>query len=234
VNVQTVFCVDDLKNDQLVNKTVLVIDVFRSSSSIVTAFAHGAASIIPTETVAEARAYEKSGYLIGGERYGKHLEGFHFGNAPSDFSGYPIQGRDIVFTTTNGTRALVKSSRASEILIGCFLNAQACARQAKALHHDVLLLCAGTRGEFALEDGIAAGCILQYLKQEDPTLSCDDESGVLLHAFHNMKDQLGRWLTLGRCGQRLIARGRQGDIEDCIQINRHPIVPRWQRDRLVP
>ncbi|MDR6224666.1 2-phosphosulfolactate phosphatase [Desmospora profundinema] len=234
MNVQTVFCIDALKSEMLVHKTVIVIDVFRASSSIVTAFSRGAASIIPAETVAEARQFGKAGYLIGGERYGKHLEGFHFGNAPSDFSSSRIKGRDIVLTTTNGTRALVKASRASDVLIGCFLNAKACADKAKALHHDILLLCAGTRGEFALEDGIAAGCILHHLKEEDPTLPCDDEGLALLHAYRSINGQLSDLLSLGRSGQRLKARGRQGDIYDCIQINRYSIVPTWHQDRFVP
>ncbi|PTM58513.1 2-phosphosulfolactate phosphatase [Desmospora activa] len=233
MKVQTVLSVDVLKSESLIHKTVIIIDVFRASSSIVTAFAHGAASIVPTETVAKARQYGKEGWLIGGERYGKNLEGFHFGNAPSDFSTERIKGRDIAFTTTNGTRALVKSSKGSDILIGCFLNAQACAIKARDLHRDILLFCAGTRGEFSLEDGIAAGCLLHHLKEQDPAIPCDDEGLALLHAYRNSRDRLTDLLGLSRSGRQLISRGRQNDIRDCVQINRYDIVPRWRQDRLI-
>lgn len=233
MKVQTVLCVDVLKSKSLLHNTVVIIDVFRASSCIVTAFAHGAASIVPTETVAEARQYGKKGWLIGGERYGKNLEGFHFGNSPSDFSADRIRGRDIAFTTTNGTRALMKSVKGSDILIGCFLNAQACADKARSLHRDILLFCAGTRGEFSLEDGLSAGCILHHLKERDPAIPCDDEGLALLHAYRNSRDQLGELLALSRSGQHLITLGRQGDISDCVPINRYKIVPRWRQNRLI-
>ncbi|OYD09843.1 2-phosphosulfolactate phosphatase [Paludifilum halophilum] len=225
--------VDELKSDQLVHKTIVVIDIFRASSCIITALAHGAAFIRPAETVSEARKLAGKRLLTGGERYGKRLEGFDLGNSPSDYTSDKVNGRGIVMTTTNGTRALIKAGRGTHVLIGGFLNAAACALSTKNLHRDVLLLCAGTRGEFSLEDGVAAGCLLDRMQTLDPSVHCDDLGLALKNCYLSCRERLFETLSLSQSGQRLTGKGLQRDLRDCLQPDRYRLVPRWQEGKIV-
>ncbi|MFC4078237.1 2-phosphosulfolactate phosphatase [Salinithrix halophila] len=224
--------VDELHSDTLTNRTVVVIDAFRASSCIVTALLHGASWVRPAETVSEAREQSGDGILTGGERFSKPLEGFDLGNSPADYASPAIRNKGIVMTTTNGTRALMKASKASDILIGCFLNASACARVVQSLHRDVVFLCAGTRGHFSLEDGIAAGLILHRLSALDPSLGVDDLGRALLHSWLSCRSHLWETLSQSQSGQRLIGRGHKQDVMDCLQVDSCNAVPRWKEGYL--
>ncbi|SDW53018.1 2-phosphosulfolactate phosphatase [Marininema mesophilum] len=225
--------VDELHSKILPHKTVVIIDVFRASSSIVTAFSAGAAWIRPAETVTEARELVQKGELTGGERFGKPIEGFNLGNSPSEYTTDLIRDKGIVMTTTNGTRSLLKAAKAEGILIGCFLNASACANSIQELHRDTLLLCAGTRGQFSLEDGMAAGMIIHQLSHLNSSLQLDDLSYALLHSWTSSQHRLREVLSQSQSGRRLISRGLEQDVIDCLKVDSLPIVPCWQSDRII-
>ena len=105
------------------NSIVVVVDVFRATSAIVTALHYGAKSFIPVSTIEEARELGKQGFLAGGARNGEVVEGFEFGNSPFSYMNDRIKGREIAMTTTNGTRAInIAAKSADTVLIGSFLN----------------------------------------------------------------------------------------------------------------
>ncbi|MCS1350761.1 2-phosphosulfolactate phosphatase [Mechercharimyces sp. CAU 1602] len=226
--------VDDIQSDHLVNKTVIVIDAFRASTTMVTAFYHEAAAIIPVDTVGKARniGQKNSDALLGGERFGNRLDGFHFGNSPEEYATERIRNKEIVLTTTNGTRALIKATRGGTILIGTFVNAKACAERAKSIHKDVTILCAGTRGSFSFEDGLAAGCILDRLTVLVPALQLDDLGYALLYSFRQCESDLFTILSQSQSGQRLKQRGLQKDLADCLAVDRYPIVPQFRNGKI--
>ena len=101
---------------------VVIIDILRASSSICTAFANGAARIIPVGTVGEARAHKENGFMVAAERDGYVLDFADFGNSPYNFTKEMVEGRTIVYSTTNGTGIIKLASSASCIVIGSFLN----------------------------------------------------------------------------------------------------------------
>ena len=107
---------------QLEESIVVVIDILRATSTMCTAFQYGAVKVIPVETVEESRVYRDKGYLAGAERNGKKVEGFSFGNSPFDLMSDNIKGKEVVMTTTNGTRAIMLSKNAFKVVIGAFLN----------------------------------------------------------------------------------------------------------------
>jgi len=149
---------------------VVVIDVLRASTTIVTALAHGATGVRPVLTVDEARSLAAtsgpgSDLLLGGERGGLRIDGFDLGNSPLEYAPARVAGRRIVITTTNGTAALDACVAATEVLIGAIVNRSAVAAQARAvaLRHgvaDIHLVCAGTDGQVTEEDLLTAGAIL--------------------------------------------------------------------------
>src|SRR5262245_2064621 len=102
---------------------VVVIDVLRATSAMVTAFEHGVERIIPVATIEEAAQYiGRPGYIAAAERNGEVVDGFQFGNSPLAFRDADIQGKTIVMTTTNGTRTINLARDARQLVIGSFLN----------------------------------------------------------------------------------------------------------------
>ena len=103
-------------------------------------------------------------YVLGGERGAIKVPGFHLGNSPLEYTSQMVQGKTVILTTTNGTKATkLAAEGASEVLIGSILNVSAVAKQLFALNRDVALVCAGTRGKLSLEDILAAGMVVREL-----------------------------------------------------------------------
>lgn len=225
--------VDEIQSEQLQNKTVVVIDVFRSGSVIITALAQGAKAVIPTETVAAAKAAARPDRILAGERFGKKLEGFLLGNSPLEYTASVVRNKEIVLTTTNGTRALIKSSRGKHILIGSFLNASALCDKIGQLRQDLVLVCAGTRGGFSLEDGIAAGLFIDQLFQKKIPLTCDDLGIALWHSYLNMKDHLNEKLSLSQAGKRMLQAGLKEELRTCLQVDRYHHVPQFFQGKII-
>lgn len=145
----------------------VIIDVLRASTTITHALAHGARRIIPCGEVDEAHqiasAFDPAEVRLGGEREGLLIEGFDFDNNPLAYVPSAVEGKTIVFTTSNGTRALLRAAGADRILIGSFVNLQAIVNQLRTDSRPVHLVCAGTKGSITIEDSLCAGAIVDRL-----------------------------------------------------------------------
>ncbi|MEW9669602.1 2-phosphosulfolactate phosphatase [Ammoniphilus sp. 3BR4] len=225
MKVEVVSQVDEVKMEEIKHRTVIVIDVLRASSTVVTALAHGANEVIPVETVGQARQFHGNQYLLAGERYGKRIAGFPYTNSPTELSSTPLADSSLVLTTTNGTRAIQKSLKAEAVLIGSFLNGRACAELAQQFRRDITILCAGSRQKFALEDGLAAGYILSFLLTKIPDPCINDLGQAMFAAYDFHKDQLPKTLQETATGKRLMQAGNLADIEFCAQKDLYPLVP---------
>ena len=142
-----------------VGRTVVVVDILRATTTIVHALAAGAKEVIPLLDVAEARCKAQaigSAVMLGGERGGKRIEGFDLGNSPTEYTAEAVGGKSVVFTTTNGTRAMQLCRSANRVLIGAFTNFSAVCRELEREEH-VDILCAGTDGQITREDVLFAG-----------------------------------------------------------------------------
>src|SRR6201986_145316 len=142
---------------------VVIIDIFRATSSICYGIDNGATAIIPVSQVEECAAYAEKGldYLLAAERDGKVVEGFDFGNSPFSYTREKVAGKTIVLTTTNGTHALHLSRSAKKIVIGSFLNSTAVCDWLKDQHENVLLVCLCWKNNFNLEDTLFAGAVTE-------------------------------------------------------------------------
>jgi 2-phosphosulfolactate phosphatase len=175
--------------------TAVVIDVLRASSTIVTALHHGARRVIPCTTTIEAFAHRtrwqsESPVLLGGERGGMKIDGFDLGNSPAEYSRPVVAGKTVVFTTTNGTRAMAAVPDASRIMIGCFLNRSAVLRLLQTTVRPVRLVCAGTDGRVTGEDVLFAGAVADSLLQPQEELPVPasrrwipDDSALVARSF---------------------------------------------------
>ncbi len=242
----------------LAGKVAVVIDVLRATTTIVHALANGATQVIPCLEVAEAveqasslahpdqagtlNLREQARTLVqrGGERGGRQIPGFDLGNSPAEYRRDVVAGKTIVFTTTNGTRAMQRCRQARRVLLAAFVNFSALCREL-AGEAEVVLVCAGTGGQVTREDTLLAGAVVSDLAEHgaagnpqgahaprSPILN--DQAEIAADAWQTavrgLTDRpLGVLLTDSRGGRNLIEIGQEHDIEIAAQIDRFDIVP---------
>ncbi|MBD79659.1 MAG: 2-phosphosulfolactate phosphatase [Crocinitomicaceae bacterium] len=211
---------------------VVVIDIFRATSAICTAFENGVKSIIPVEKVEDAKALQNKGYIAAAERQGQIVDGFHLGNSPFHYIDESITGKEVVLTTTNGTRAIFVAKNSYKIIIGSFLNFSAVCDYLKQEKKDVLLLCAGWKGRFNLEDSLFAGAVVNQL--EGDVFNELSDSARATQTFYEVgKSDIDDFLINSSHRRRLKNLNLEKDIKYCLQMDQTKVVPELKGDRLV-
>jgi len=195
-----------LPQRDLSNATCVVFDVLRATSSMITALEYGAIAIHPVRTIEEAWELKLrlSDALLGGERQGDPIPGFDLGNSPFEYREKSA-GRKIISTTTNGTIALRACEQAGRVLVGAILNLSAVADELRGSGAGkVILICAGTFADFALEDAWAAGALVLKLKGESLSDSAQAMAALAAHS-----SDPASVLRQAKNGRALIAKGRE-------------------------
>ncbi|WP_276373058.1 2-phosphosulfolactate phosphatase [Chryseolinea sp. H1M3-3] len=205
------------------DRTVVVVDILRATSCMTTAFAYGIQSITPFASLEDCRAMKSKGYFTSGERDGKKVEGFDLGNSPFEYMAEKLQGQKIAFTTTNGTQAIAKSMDAKEIVIGSFLNLSAVAKHIRQCQNDVLIVCAGWKGRFNLEDTLFAGALIESLRNEIE-LECDAPQACV-HLYKLAKSNMIEFLKEASHVKRLANLNIFEDIKFCLTIDKYDVLP---------
>ena len=205
------------------DRTVIVVDILRATSCMTTAFAFGIESITPFASLEECRAMKQQGYFTTGERDGKKVEGFDLGNSPFEYMDNKLKGQKIAFTTTNGTQAIAKSFGAKEIVIGSFLNLTAISKHVRAGNDDVLIVCAGWKGRFNLEDTLFAGALIESLT-DHVELECDAPQASL-HIYEIAKSNMFEFLKNASHVKRLAKLNILDDIKFCLTADQYDVVP---------
>ncbi|MEO7317413.1 MAG: 2-phosphosulfolactate phosphatase [Chthoniobacteraceae bacterium] len=209
-----------LPQRDLSRTTCVVFDVLRATSSMITALAGGAREIYPVCTIEEARELKADmpHALLGGERDGEIIHGFDVGNSPFEYR--ELRGRTIVTTTTNGTAALRACEGAETVLVGAMLNLTELGDEIIWRDpEELLLVCAGTFEEFALEDACAAGLLIGALAEED----LSDSAHAALSVARHFPTPLAA-LRAARNGRALAAKGRGQEVEWCAQVSLFNVV----------
>jgi 2-phosphosulfolactate phosphatase len=205
---------------EMAGHTVVVIDVLRASTTLAAALEAGAERIVPCLEVAEARQLARDRraegpVLLGGERLGRPITGFDLGNSPAEYVPERVAGRTIVFTTTNGTRAMMRSLGAARVFIGALVNLSALVRLIAEAPR-IELICAGTDRQVSWEDALVAGAIADRLGQE--AWQWNDSVRLAQTAWHDAggfaarHEQLVAAFSMGRGGRNLTAIGQADDI----------------------
>lgn len=212
-------------------RIVVVIDIFRATSSICYGIENGATEIIPVASVEECKSYENKGYLLAAERNGEVVQGFNFGNSPFSYTKEKVSGAKVVLTTTNGTHAIQEAKKASKIVIGSFLNLDALCNWLSVQNQDVLLLCSGWKNKFNLEDTLFAGAVVNILKEKfshhcDAAIAAED-------MYLLAKDNLRQYLYKSSHSQRLKELNIEDDIQFCLKKNICKTIPVLQDGKLV-
>lgn len=207
----------------LQDRTVVVVDILRATSCMVTAFAHGVESITPFADLNACRVMKTKGYITSGERDGKMVDGFDKGNSPFEYMDDDIKGKKIAFTTTNGTQAIEKAKSAKKIIIGSFLNLSSIVKYLLFGENNVLIVCAGWKGKVNLEDTLFAGAVMEKLKNH---IEADCDAPLAAQHLYNLaKDDMVKFLSDSSHVKRLNRLNIQKDINYCLTLDEYQIVP---------
>jgi len=212
---------------------VVIIDIFRASSSICYGIENGASGIIPVYLVKDCAAYRDThpDYLLAAERDGKVVDGFDFGNSPFSYTAEKVSGKTIVLTTTNGTHALHLSRKAKKIVLGSFLNLTALCDWLKKQDENILLVCAGWKNNFNLEDTLFAGAVVEQLLELG--FSPDDAAIAANDLYQTGKQDINEYLKKTSHSERLKKLGIEKDIEFCLQLDICTAIPILHGDKIV-
>ncbi len=216
------------------NSVVVIIDVFRATSTIATALYNGASRIIPVDAVDKCIEIGKTtGGITAGERDGKVIEGLAYGNSPAEYPRSFIEGKTLVLTTTNGTKLLhmALQAGAAEVVTGSFPNLSGVCDYLIAQNKNVILGCSGWKDRFNLEDTLFAGAVIQRIK-EHFTIHCDSSLMAANMYEQNQHDMFGfiRKLTHWH---RLEKFGLQKDLEYCVSVDVANILPKYHNGDLI-
>ncbi len=212
---------------------VVVIDVLRATSAICAAFDNGISAIIPVPTVEEAWEYKQKGYLAGAERKGQIVDGFDFGNSPFSYMKEEFKGKEVVLTTTNGTKSLDVAKNAETVVVGSFLNLKALSEWLEQQEKNVLCLCSGWQDKFNLEDTICAGAISDYLISTGNYISIEDSSIAAKYLFLSAKDNYLGYLKSSSHRRRLKNLNLNEDIKYCLTPDQTSVIPILRDGKLV-
>ncbi|MGB9813799.1 MAG: 2-phosphosulfolactate phosphatase [Thermovenabulum sp.] len=230
---------------KLNGKIAIIIDVLRATSTITTALNNGAKMVIPAISVEEAfytAKKLKGDVVLGGERNMVKIPGFNFGNSPLEYKKEFIAGKTVILTTSNGTKAIKASQSAEHILIGCFLNASAVAKKVVEIVfttkiYFISFVCAGTLGEFSLDDGVCAGCIIDGIIREmenhNYPVELSDLAFVCRELYSSNKNNLKNLISHAGHYKKLLELGFEEDLFYCLKKDILSCVPLYDKKNCV-
>ena len=213
---------------------VVIIDVFRATSTIVTALYNGAEKVIPVSGVEDCIAIgKKLGAVTAGESDGKIIEGLQHGNSPAEYPRNFIEGKTLVLTTTNGTKLLhmALEKNASEVITGSFPNLSAVCDHLASSKKNIILGCSAWKDRFNLEDTLFAGAVISKIKNHfiihcDSSLMAEDMYQLHCKDIYTFIKKTTHW-------HRLAGYGLEKDLEYCVTENIANVLPVYKDGALI-
>lgn len=233
MKIDIIISASDIKEEKLKGRVVVVIDVLRATSVMVTALNNGVKEVIPVREIEEALDVakgEREKYILGGERNALKIEGFDYSNSPLDYTKENVMNKTLVMTTSNGTRAIKNSECADHIYIASMINAKAVAERLVSLNKDVVFVNAGTQGEFSIDDFITSGYIIELLKG----LTSVDLTDIAItsnYIYKNNED-IFSFVKYANHYNRIKELGLEEDLKYCLTKDIINIVPEYKNDRI--
>lgn len=204
---------------------VVVVDIFRATTTMAAAFSNGVRSIRPVATVEEAQAYKEKGWLVGAERNVRRCDFADFGNSPFDYTPEKVAGKEIVFTTTNGTKAITIAQSAYRVVTGAFINLQAVADYCVGHKRDVVVLCSGWQDKVNIEDTLFGGALVDLLVNTGLYEKGSDSAVIAQDMWTTNKEDLLRYLAPTDHVARLKANHLDDSIPYCLTLSITDRVP---------
>jgi 2-phosphosulfolactate phosphatase len=214
--------------ERLVGATAVVIDVFLATTTLLTILENGASRVLPVASLEEAEDVRKSldatSVLRGGEQDAERIEGYDHGPFPEEYPPETVADKDVVFVTTNGTRAISDATPAERVLLGCLRNAPAVARYLEGSGTDsIYLICAGSAGRFTVEDFLGAATILSHMDTKEWRLN--DGAWMALDFMQRYRGRELEALRQSRAGRWFFEHDRVGTFEFVGEVGASELVP---------
>lgn len=229
-------------------RVVVVIDVLRAATTVATALANGALSVLPFESVdevvAQAKLYSRNDVVLAGERKMQPIQGFDIGNSPLEVTSSVVCGKTILFTTTNGTRTLNAARGARACFFAGFVNVQATVDGVKSAvgneerdggnsrAREVLVVCSGTDGDSSLEDVVCAGRIVRCLAEKGNVVR-SDSARIAELAERQFMGGVSSLAHLAQHALRLDAAGFAEDVQACLTLDKYDRAVQYSNHRLI-
>ncbi|WP_102399443.1 2-phosphosulfolactate phosphatase family protein [Haloimpatiens massiliensis] len=229
MKIDVIISANDIKEEKIKGKTVVVIDMLRATSVITTALNNGCKKVIPVLTVEEAKEIAKNSKdscILGGERNAVKIDGFDFSNSPLDYKKDVAKDKVLIMTTSNGTRAINACINANNILIGAMLNAKAAAKRVVEINNDLVIVNSGTAGEFSMDDFICGGYIIQCIKDYVNVEMTD--IAKTSHYIYECNNNVIDFIKGAKHYNRLKELGLEDDLTYCCSKDIISIVPEYK------
>jgi 2-phosphosulfolactate phosphatase len=209
------------------NYIVVIVDILRATTAFCAAFDSGVTRVIPVSGLEELFEYKNKGYLTAAERDGKKVDFADFGNSPTVFLHSSLSGKELAYSTTNGTQAVEMAKSSGNIVAAAFVNLKVVSKWLISQQKNVVILCSGWKNTFSFEDTLFAGALVEILEQSGGFAHICDASGVSLSLWQASKNNLQEVVKNANHYQRLVKLGQQTDLLHCFQLNSSEAVPVW-------
>jgi 2-phosphosulfolactate phosphatase len=238
IQIELFFTPTDVRNRLIPRSTSIVIDVLRFCTSVCFALNSGCKGVYTVLTTTEAHKLKNKlkskKVLLCGERLGQKIKEFDLGNSPQEYTKSAVKDHYLIFTTTNGTRAIDQVKKAKELIISTFANLNTVMKYLKKKRDSLLMfVCSGRTGYFSLEDTICAGAIIQSLTDFYTRLSINyrisDTAAASMRLYLEYKDDLLGMLHISDHGRYLIGIGSEEDLKYCAEIDSNKVIPVYNK-----
>ena len=228
------FTPNQVKVPDTQGRLVIIVDVLRASTTVATALGNGAKTVIPLEgpdeVISRSKEFARSQTLLAGEQKMHPISGFDLGNSPQAFTPEVVEGKTILLTTTNGTRALLGVQGARDIVVASYVNftaVLAMMKVAASSNTDIAIICAGEEGGFTLEDAACAGRYVRAIPKR-AALAVNDAAAASVLIEKKYGDNIAKVFKESTHGQALQSAGFGDDLAAAAEVDSYPVVPIWQ------
>lgn len=242
MRVDVAFTPAGLRQPEVQGRAVFVIDILRATTAMCAALSNGARAIIPVSSTEEAlrlaQTIASDDVLLAGERKCARIPGFHLGNSPLEMTERAVRGKTLVVTTSNGTKALLACQGAGSVYPTAAANLSLAAergREALGSNQDILIVCAGRNGGFALDDAYCAGRLAAaILGGTKPRRELNDAGLASIDLVRRYGDHWERPLAYSRSGRELVKLGFRADVHDAARLDAYPVLAQYHERRVTP
>lgn len=223
------FSLQTFQEEEVRNKTIVIADVLRATSTIVTAIANGAKGVIPVGDMGEAsriaQSVDSDDYLLCGEKDGVRIEGYDLGNSPLEYSREVVEGKSLILNTTNGTKAIRKAIGAAEVCIASFLNLEAVVERLREVKGEIAIVCSGWKGRMSMEDLLLAGNIIHDLCGGELDSEARDGAKIAFTIYEKFGNDLESVILHSNHAVRLRELVGTEDVLYCCRVNATDVLP---------
>ena len=233
------FTPNQAKPSDTAGRLVAIVDVLRASTTVATALGNGAKTVMPLEGADEvifrSKEFARSQIILAGEQKMHPITGFDLGNSPQDFTKKAVEGKTILITTTNGTRALLGVQGARDIVIASYVNftaVLAMMKVAASSNTDIAIICAGEEGGFTLEDAACAGRYVRAIPKRADSVQLNDAASASVLIEKKYGDNIAKVFKESTHGQALEEAGFGDDLAAAAEVDSYPVVPIYQERQI--